>query len=400
MAQVRLGRSIRNAMVEAQPERLAADIYPPLGSPEGLSKPARPVGRAGARPGPGAQAGLERQLADLRASIAQLSARSNSVADGILTLQDALDLVRREVSDLHGALRLQEEHIEAARASIWRRCDELEIKVRPMIPFDDQSWAVRLMDGYVMIPRSEPMFSVMVANAGSGGLEPGTRRVLKSLIEPGMTVVDVGANVGLLTVACARSAGPTGRVHAFEPEAGPRSQLAKTVKLNGLHWVEIHDCALGAKSERRSFHISPVIGHSSLYPLPQAEVAEGRDETISVVALDDVLPPGSAVDVVKIDVEGAELDVLAGMGRLLEESADIAVIAEFGPSHLRRVGIDPVAWFAAFAAQGFEIWAIDEPSGVCRPVRPQDLADVESVNLAFVRPGGQARGRLPLGPPE
>jgi FkbM family methyltransferase len=396
MAQVRLGRSIRNAIAEARPERLAADIYPPVASPpEGPSKPARPVGPAGAR-GPGAQAGIERQLADIRAAIAQLGARSNSVADGVLTLQDALDLVRRDVNALRDALKLQEEHIEAARASIWRRCDELEIKVRPMIPFDDESWAVRLMDGYVMIPRAEPMFSVMVANAGSGGLEPGTRRVLKSLIEPGMAVADVGANVGLLTLACALAAGPTGRVHAFEPEAGPRSQLAKTVKLNGLRWVEIHDCALGAKNERRSFHISPIIGHSSLYPLPQAEVAEGRDETISVMALDDVLPPGSALDVVKIDVEGAELDVLAGMGRLLAENADIALIAEFGPPHLRRVGIDPAAWFDAFAAQGFQTWAIDEPSGVCRPVRPEDVADVESVNLTFVRPGGKACARLPM----
>ena len=397
MAQVRLGRSIRNAIAGAQPERLVADIYPPVTSPpEGQAKPTRLVRRPGARRDQGVQAGLGRQLADIRAAIAQLGARSSSVADGMLTLRDALDLVRRDLNAQSDALKLQEEHIEAARASIWRRCDELEIKVRPMIPFDDESWAVRLMDGYVMISRAEPTFLVMVANAGSGGLEPGTRRVLRSLIEPGMAVADVGANVGLLTLACALAAGPTGRVHAFEPEAGPRSQLAKTVKLNGLHWVEIRDCALGAKSERRLFHVSPVIGHSSLYPLPQAEVAEGRDETISVMALDDVLPRGSALDVIKIDVEGAELDVLAGMGRLLEENPDIAVVAEFGPSHLRRVGIDPVAWFDAFAAQGFETWAIDEPSGVCRPVRPEDVADVESINLAFVRPGGKARARLSL----
>jgi FkbM family methyltransferase len=395
MAQVRLGQSIRNAIAEARPESLAADIYPPVAPPEGPSPIARPVGRA-ARRISDAQGGLDRQLADIRAAIAHLGARSNAVADGILTLQDALDLVRRDVSALREDLKQQAGQIEAARASIWRRCDELEIKVRPMIPFDDESWAIRLMDGYVMIPRAEPMFSVMVANAGSGGLEPGTRRVLRSLIEPGMAVADVGANVGLLTLACALAAGPTGRVRAFEPQAGPRSQLAKTAKLNGLHWVEIHDCALGAKSERRPFHVSPVIGHSSLYPLPQAESAQGRDEMISVMALDDVLPPGSAMDVVKIDVEGAELDVLAGMGRLLEENADIAIVAEFGPSHLRRVGIDPVGWFDAFAAHGFEVWAIDEPSGVCRPVEPEDVADVESVNLAFVRPGGKARSRLPL----
>jgi FkbM family methyltransferase len=199
-----------------------------------------------------------------------------------------------------------------------------------------------------------------------------------------------------LTLACAFAAGPAGRVHAFEPEAGPRAQLAKTLKLNGLSWVETHDCALGAHSESRPFHVSPIIGHSSLYPLPSAEA--GRDETVPVRTLDEVLGPDAALDVVKIDVEGAELDVLAGMAGLLDANADIAVVAEFGPSHLLRVGIAPEAWFAAFAAFGFEAWAIDETTGACRGVNLEDVAEVQSVNLAFVRPGGSARGRLPTDP--
>jgi FkbM family methyltransferase len=332
-------------------------------------------------------------LADFRSGLAQVAALCQTLREQMAVLEDATDLVRRDVAALHEALNLQEEHIEAARASIWRRCDELEIKVRPMIPFDPDSWAIRLAEGYAMVPRSEANFAVMVANAGSGGLEPGTRRVLKALIQPGMVVADIGANVGLLTLACAFAAGPGGRVHAFEPEVGPRGQLAKMLKLNGLSWVEVHDFALGAQAETRPFHVSPIIGHSSLYALPEAE--SGRDETVSVRTLDDVLGPTGSLDVAKIDVEGAELDVLAGMAGLLAANADIAIIAEFGPSHLRRVGVSPDAWFAAFAARGFEAWAIDEAAGVCRRAGPDDLAEVESANLAFVRPGGAARDRLP-----
>ena len=91
-----------------------------------------------------------------------------------------------------------------------------------------------LAGGYAMMPRSEPTFTLMLANAPSGGLEAGTRRVLQALIDPGMTVADVGANVGLLTLACARAVGPAGQVHAHEPEPGPRRQLEKTCALNGL----------------------------------------------------------------------------------------------------------------------------------------------------------------------
>lgn len=306
---------------------------------------------------------------------------------GLQRLNEAIDVatlsvggVSRDIKDLPGLL--------------GPRFDELDIKIRPLIAFDETSYAVRLRDGYAMVPRQEPIFAVMVANASSEGLEPGTRRVLTSLIRPGMGVADVGANVGLLTLSCAVATGPSGRVFAFEPELGPRIQLEKTLKLNGLSWVETFGLAAGAKTEQRTFHISPVIGHSSLYALPE-EDGVGRDITIEVTRLDDIIGPDQRLDVVKIDVEGAELDVLAGMDRLVQENPDLAIVAEYGPSHLERVGVTPEAWFEAFQRAGFESYAIEEPSGACRRVSALDLVDVVSVNLAFVRPKGAAKARLP-----
>ena len=137
-----------------------------------------------------------------------------------------------------------------------------------------------------------------------------------------------------------------------------------------------------------------MIGHSSLYALPE-EDGVGRDITIEVTRLDDIIGPDQRLDVVKIDVEGAELDVLAGMDRLVQENPDLAIVAEYGPSHLERVGVTPEAWFEAFQRAGFESYAIEEPSGACRRVSALDLVDVVSVNLAFVRPKGAAKARLP-----
>lgn len=330
----------------------------------------------------------------------------------VLTLQNAaqdrLEALSGQVVRLELVLHRLVEAVDAATLSVGGvsrdvkdlpglmgpRFDELDIKIRPLIEFDESSYAVRLRDGYAMVPRQEPMFAVMVANASSGGLEPGTRRVLTSLIRPGMSVADVGANVGLLTLSCAVATGPSGHVFAFEPEPGPRAQLQKTLRLNGLSWVKTFDLAVGATTEQRTFHISPVIGHSSLYELPH-EDGVGRDITVEVSRLDDIIGPEQRLDVVKIDVEGAELDVLAGMERLVTENPDLAIVAEYGPSHLERVGLTPQAWFGAFQAAGFEAYAIEEPTGVCRRVSAPDLADVASVNLAFVRPKGAARARLP-----
>ncbi|MDP3196647.1 FkbM family methyltransferase [Tabrizicola sp.] len=308
-------------------------------------------------------------------------ATQGALGNALVSVDASVASVSREVSNLPGLM--------------GPRFDELDIKVRPLIAFDETSYAVRLRDGYAMIPRQEPIFAVMVANASSGGLEPGTRRVLNALIQPGMGVADVGANVGLLTLSCAVATGPSGKVFAFEPEAGPRAQLEKTLKLNGLRWVEVFDQAAGALTEERMFHISPVIGHSSLYALPQ-EDGDGRDVTVQVSRLDDIIGPDQRLDVVKIDVEGAELDVLSGMDRLLSENPDLAIVAEYGPSHLARIGLTPKSWFDAFKKAGFQAYAIEEPTGVCRRVSPADLVDVVSINLAFVRPKGAAKTRLPL----
>jgi FkbM family methyltransferase len=332
------------------------------------------------------------ELLATRAELTEARQQLDRLGGGIEAMAATLARLEGELGRRHEVVA---ERLGALPALLGPRLDELEIKVRPMIDFDAESYAVRLRDGYVFVPRDQPVFAVMVANATSGGLEPGTRRVLQALLQPGMGAADVGANVGLLTMASAMSVGPSGKVYAFEPEAGPRRQLEKTLHLHGLSWVELFDCALGGASETRTFHISPIIGHSSLYALPDEEERQARTVDVQVRRLDDVVAPGQRLDVVKIDVEGAELDVLAGMPRLLAENKDLAIVAEFGPSHLARLGVDPKAWFAAFRVQGFTPFAIGEPDGICRPTSPERLAGALSTNVAFVRPRGAAINRLP-----
>lgn len=271
------------------------------------------------------------------------------------------------------------------------RFDELEIKQRPLIAYDEESMAIRMRDGYVLAPRNLPTFVTMLANATSRGLEPGTGDVLRRLIQPGMVVADVGANIGLLTLVMAWATGPGGRVIAFEPEAVPRSNLEKMKHLNGLSWVEVRDQAVGERAGRLTFHVSDIIGHSSLYALPDAEAA--RTVEVEVVRLDDVAP-AKRLDVVKIDVEGAELDVLAGMKGVIAKNPDLAIIAEFGPEHLARVGQTPAQWFKAFGDAGFKPYLIDETHGDCATTNAKAAAKLVSANIAFVRAGGDAEKRL------
>lgn len=362
------------------------------------------------------QASVEHELREARGHLNALSADLDATRGHLDTLSADFRAVNLRLDQthalLHMALKQSDEATRALSAHLSRletrgdqfgselarlpglfgpRFDELEIKARPLIHYDAESTAIRMRDGYVLAPTALPTFVTMLANATSRGLEPGTGDVLRRLIQPGMVVADVGANIGLLTLIMAWAAGPGGKVIAFEPEAIPRANLEKMRHLNGLSWVEVRDQAVGAEAGQLTFHVSDIIGHSSLYALPETEGS--REIKVEVVRLDAVAP-AQRMDVVKIDVEGAELDVLAGMSGLIAKNKDLAVVAEFGPEHLRRVGQTPAQWFKAFADAGFKAYIIDETTGAAEPTSAKAAAKVVSANIAFVRAGGDAEKRL------
>lgn len=351
------------------------------------------------------QATVEHELRETRGHLNVLTGELHATQARLGQTQEMLQLVLQQQQAATAALRTisaQLAHVQtrgdqaygelAALPGLFGpRFDELEIKQRPLIHYDAESTAIRMRDGYIMAPTALPTFVTMLANATSKGLEPGTTDVLRRLVQPGMVVADVGANIGLLTLVMAWAAGPGGKVIAFEPEAVPRSNLEKMKHLNGLSWVEVRDQAVGEKAGQLTFHVSDIIGHSSLYALPENEGS--REIQVEVVRLDDVAP-AKRMDVVKIDVEGAELDVLAGMKGVIAKNPDLAIVAEFGPEHLKRVGQTPAQWFKAFADAGFKAYLIDEATSAAEPTSAKAAAKVISANIAFVRAGGDAEKRL------
>jgi FkbM family methyltransferase len=331
-------------------------------------------------------ASIEPRVDYANARIEQIQASLNAVsARQEMQLSAGLDAINWKIDALNTRLD-----------ALQIRSDEISIRARSPIHVDDMTVAVRTADGFVLIPRCDTQLFLLLCDAGPQGLEPGTRRVLTKLLSEGMIFIDVGAHVGLLTLAGARAVGPRGRVLAFEPTPATFELLVRALPINGVSGrVSAHRQACGALRERRAFHVAAVLGHSSLLA-PETGAAEqgGRDIEVEIVLLDDMVPPGTSVDVVKIDVEGTELDVLAGMTRIIRDSPDLAIIAEFGPAHLARAGIMADAWFKAFYMLGFEGYAIDELSGECRYAHHRDLATVESINILFCRPNSKPAARI------
>jgi FkbM family methyltransferase len=172
----------------------------------------------------------------------------------------------------------------------------------------------------------------------------------KAAVRPGATVLDVGANVGAYTVLFALWTGASGRVVAFEPSPRSIDGLREHVRLNGLaDRVEIVEAAVSSSVGSASFDCGGASGANGLV----ADAAAGADVVaVKTTSLDAFCHTrGLRASVIKIDVEGAELDVLRG-GRQTLAQPGLDVFVEFHPSIWAQRGITRAAIEAELAAQG------------------------------------------------
>jgi FkbM family methyltransferase len=134
-------------------------------------------------------------------------------------------------------------------------------------------------------------------------------------LRPGMTILDIGAHIGLMSIPFSKRTGPEGKVFAFEPTPTTVRVLEKTVKLNGGSNVSIEPYALSHKKGKLTFHISEneVDNSNSLVNNKRTDRMENAIE-VDVSTIDDIVREKGLerIDFIKIDVEGAELQVLKG----------------------------------------------------------------------------------------
>jgi FkbM family methyltransferase len=156
--------------------------------------------------------------------------------------------------------------------------------------------------------------------------EPGTLRWIRSAVRPGDVFYDVGANIGLFALLAAHRAGAGGRVAAFEPHAATVDALLANVALNDLgDRIDVLSCALHSESGHRPFLYRSLAAASGLSQVGATrdphrhDVAPVARELKAVAAADDLIAAGTIrpANVVKIDVDGNEGAVLAGMRGLL-----------------------------------------------------------------------------------
>ena len=153
---------------------------------------------------------------------------------------------------------------------------------------------------------------------------------LGPLLERGDTAVDVGANIGFVSLMLASLVGPDGTVVALEPSKRTFAKLTRTIEKNGLAGV-VRALNVGCGAEPGEARLRQVSGSSGNATMVGAAAGAGAED-VALVRLDD-LEIGSRVALVKIDTEGFEAEALKGAGRLLREDRP-TIFIELGGHYL------------------------------------------------------------------
>lgn len=240
---------------------------------------------------------------------------------------------------------------------------------------------------YLAPPKGYPPLDML-----AGRYEPESSKLFEQIAKPGMFVLDIGAHVGYYSLIAAGKVGPNGKVYAFEPEPMNHELLTKNVALNKYDNIHIVNKAVSDHDGSGTLFLSGL--DNGRHTLFQQHTAQATVNTITLTTLDAFLESEGwpNIGLLKIDVEGAEQSVLAGMSQFLEKNRTLHMIIEFNPILLRNASVDLVEYLKQTKQWGFEISVIDEKTGLT-PLNDQEIPELvdrlqaaeSSVNLHYAR---------------
>jgi FkbM family methyltransferase len=236
-----------------------------------------------------------------------------------------------------------------------------------------------------------------IRGLAAGAYEQSIADLFARELHPGMTVLDIGAHVGYFTLMAAGHVGPTGHVWSFEPDPANRESLERNIDVNGMAArVSVLPLAVaGAVGESALYRMASDTGSSTLYP---SREPDGGRVAVSTTSLDAWAGYHGwpAVDLVKLDAEGAEGAIVAGMTELVSRNPGIVVVLELQADALEAAGEDPLGFLRALVRMSWERIEVLDDRGGRRPIKDDRL--IELVRRSRWSPLNLALSRAPRGP--
>lgn len=211
-------------------------------------------------------------------------------------------------------------HYPLCRGHGWLARRLLEVRVEPGDPAE-----VRLRSGPLVLVHPNEFIGRIVFYFGD--LDPRISWVCRRVLRPGDTVVDVGANYGVVSLLAADLVGGTGSVHAFEPQPLVVGMLRRSSERNGFDQLHVHDIALSDEDAELELRVP----HGNLGGASLSRVSgSGSSITVTVRHSGTVLDELglSSIRMMKIDIEGHEGRFLRGAGDFLESCPPEVIVFE------------------------------------------------------------------------
>jgi FkbM family methyltransferase len=202
---------------------------------------------------------------------------------------------------------------------------------RRLIPAEDVVVA-DLRDGGKLLVKSHDFIGRSILLTGD--YDPKITRVCRTVLRRGDTMVDVGANLGVVSAYAARIVGPTGAVHAFEPQQDLAALIKRSMAINGYDHVTVHPVALSDSTRS-----APLYGSESSRATAALDGSGPSFGTVSVCHAGDTLSrlEMPTIRLLKVDVEGHEAPFIRGaMGYLRQNTPDVVVFESLGDEPFRQ----------------------------------------------------------------
>jgi FkbM family methyltransferase len=205
--------------------------------------------------------------------------------------------------------------------------------------------------------------------------------IMRALLKPDETCIDVGAHLGYLSLIAAKY---SKHVIAFEPSPTTFQLLKRNIELNPSLSTKIRAEEYGLSNHEGSFTLYTSKTHPDLASLEPIEVPDGFTQEIKLTTLDQsVSIEDSPVGFIKIDVEGAELNVLEGGKDLIKRHHPI-IMLELIESHQQRFSHSCGEVVTLLASQGYEAYLIPNSDARLQRLNLSELSSTEVNNALFV----------------
>jgi len=222
----------------------------------------------------------------------------------------------------------------------------------------------------------------------NGMFEEAECKFVMRFLKPGMVFFDAGANLGQYTLLAARRVGPAGQVHSFEPSSRMFAELKYNVELNGLATMcQLNKVALSNDEgvARLSMYEpgAEVYGSIGCHRREEGKISVIGYEQVKTIRLDDYYVKESAInhiDLIKIDIEGAELLALQGAVQMLSNSAAPAIVIELADINTVGFGYQATQIWDYLERLGYRMYCFDKCgriSGLAQ--RPADFSRAQNL---------------------